>query len=330
MRTRQRARALADLDHAPIGTLHAFARRILNDFPIDAGLPPGFGVLDELDSNLRFDDEWSDLLDHLLGDPDPASPLDGGRQLVELCNFENFGVDKYLQQGRARLPVQLGPHRAAGRLLRPRTVRVARRRRHRIAHARWLPMAPLRATPTGQLVTDVGAVADQLAGAPHSSAQLDLLVELAKVIGKPMRKGSKANWKRSATDALNELREREQSLVDDIETVLQRVRAYRKRLAGAIAGRFVLDAVRGRIEAGVLDFHDLLVHARRLLAEDDNVEIRRALHERYQRVLLDEFQDTDPIQLEIAVRLTVAARRSPPARRLAPARTAARTTVHRG
>ena len=75
-------RALDDLDHAPIGTLHAFARRILNDFPIDAGLPPGFGVLDELDSNLRFDDEWSDLLDQLLRDPDPATPLDGGRTLV--------------------------------------------------------------------------------------------------------------------------------------------------------------------------------------------------------------------------------------------------------
>ena len=35
-------------------------------------------------------------------------------------------------------------------------------------------------------------------------------------------------------------------------------------------------------------------------------EIRAALHRRYQRLLLDEFQDTDPIQLEIAVRLAAA------------------------
>jgi len=296
-------RALADLDHAPIGTLHAFARRILNDFPIDAGLPPGFGVLDELDSNLRFDDEWSDLLDHLLGDPDPASPLDGGRQLVELCNFENFGVDKYLRKVALDFRYNWdlieplvdcsdpGPF-----VLHADDV---------IASARSLATY---GTPPGdtqhQLVTDVGRVADQLAGAPHLSAQLDLLVELAKVIGKPMRKGSKANWKALGEDRLHELREREQLLVDDIEEVLQRVRAHRKRLAGAIAGRFVLEAVRGRVEAGVLDFHDLLVHARRLLAGDDRVEIRRALHERYLRVLLDEFQDTDPIQLEIAVRLT--------------------------
>ena len=33
-------------------------------------------------------------------------------------------------------------------------------------------------------------------------------------------------------------------------------------------------------------------------------DVRSVLHARYQRVLLDEFQDTDPIQLEIAVRLT--------------------------
>ena len=33
--------ALDALDHAPIGTLHAFARRILFEFPVEAGLPPG-------------------------------------------------------------------------------------------------------------------------------------------------------------------------------------------------------------------------------------------------------------------------------------------------
>ncbi len=36
-----RAAALERLDHAPIGTLHAFARRVLFDFPIEAGPPAG-------------------------------------------------------------------------------------------------------------------------------------------------------------------------------------------------------------------------------------------------------------------------------------------------
>ena len=52
------------------------------------------------------------------------------------------------------------------------------------------------------------------------------------------------------------------------------------------------------------------------------------LHARYQRIMLDEFQDTDPIQLEIAVRL--ASRRRPgPRHRLAEAASRAGAAVHR-
>ena len=59
-----------------------------------------------------------------------------------------------------------------------------------------------------------------------------------------------------------------------------------------------------RCADGALEFHDLLVLARRLLREHQ--EVRRALHQRYTHLLLDEFQDTDPIQLELAVRITAA------------------------
>ena len=54
--------------------------------------------------------------------------------------------------------------------------------------------------------------------------------------------------------------------------------------------------------AGELEFHDLLVLARDVLRDPARgFDVRRALAERYQRLLLDEFQDTDPIQIEIAV-----------------------------
>src|SRR4051794_23240723 len=87
--------ALDSLDHAPIGTLHAFARRLLNEFPVAAGLPPGFGVLDELESNLAFEERWEDLLERLLEHPHPAGgALQGGVDLVQLCDFDEFGLDK--------------------------------------------------------------------------------------------------------------------------------------------------------------------------------------------------------------------------------------------
>ena len=55
---------------------------------------------------------------------------------------------------------------------------------------------------------------------------------------------------------------------------------------------------------GRLEFHDLLVRARLLLRHDTHgPAVRTALRERYQRLLIDEFQDTDPIQVELAALL---------------------------
>ncbi len=53
--------------------------------------------------------------------------------------------------------------------------------------------------------------------------------------------------------------------------------------------------------AGKLDFLDLLVRARNLLTGDPAT--RRALRERYTHFLVDEFQDTDPLQAEILLLL---------------------------
>ena len=69
-------------------------------------------------------------------------------------------------------------------------------------------------------------------------------------------------------------------------------------LAGEVA-RFTLLAVDERRREGRLEFHDLLVLARSLLR--DSADARGALHERYSRLLIDEFQDTDPIQIELAM-----------------------------
>ena len=53
--------------------------------------------------------------------------------------------------------------------------------------------------------------------------------------------------------------------------------------------------------AALLDFDDLIFAARDLLRDRD--EVRRALAKRFRQVLVDEFQDTDPLQTEIFWRL---------------------------
>ncbi|HYN31744.1 MAG TPA: UvrD-helicase domain-containing protein [Ilumatobacteraceae bacterium] len=305
------ARAALDrLDHAPIGTLHSFARRILFDFPIEAGLPPGFSVLDELESGLAFEEQWDDLLDRLLDEPDPpGGMIDGGRAFVELCEFDGFGINK----GARRMADDF---RANWDLVDDR-VDLADPGPLRLDIAPLLAIgAAIGSTPVppddtqAETTRDIGALVDELASADSVRTRLELIVELDRRFGNwadgKRWPGAKAKWTKAfgangAAD-LEALQGLEIELGRVARALLEAVRRHRRLLLGAVMGRFVLDAAARRAGSGLLEFHDLLVLARRLLT--DRPLLRRLLHERYQRVLLDEFQDTDPIQLEIAVRLT--------------------------
>jgi ATP-dependent helicase/nuclease subunit A len=74
----------------------------------------------------------------------------------------------------------------------------------------------------------------------------------------------------------------------------------------AVAVQTVLPAVgsyrRMRHLEGTLNYGDLLLRAAALLR--DNHEARRFFQSRYQRLLVDEFQDTDPVQAEVMLLLT--------------------------
>ncbi len=79
---------------------------------------------------------------------------------------------------------------------------------------------------------------------------------------------------------------------------------FTANIAATALARFVseFDGLRAlyadyKRQAALLDFDDLLHHARDLLVRDPAV--RQALARRYPRVLVDEFQDTDPLQAEI-------------------------------
>ncbi|MEO6570809.1 MAG: UvrD-helicase domain-containing protein, partial [Ilumatobacteraceae bacterium] len=295
--------ALDHLDHAPIGTLHAFARRILNDHPVPAGLPPGFTVLDELESHLAFEERWEQLLDQLLDDPHPAGCMvEGGSALIELCAFDRFQV-------------HLGGRRVAIGF-----------------HDNWdLVQERVDRSDPGPWQLDTGSLVRDLIELGHTACPPDdgqaARLQLMRNTGEAMladpslggqlaglmcvddrcRKvkalGSVRNWTAAGLggDALNELRSRQIELADRAAELLSDARARRVRVLGALIGEWVLQSAESRAAEGTVEFHDLLVLARRLVTR--HPLIRSELHKRYQRILLDEFQDTDPIQLEIAVRL---------------------------
>jgi ATP-dependent helicase/nuclease subunit A len=295
-----RRAALDQLDGAPIGTLHAFARRILFEFPVEANLPPGFTVLDELESQLALAERWDDLLDDLLDDPDhEIAPGLRAAGFVELCEWERFqvmrGLLRVVQDFQANwdlveawVDTTVPPRPAVG----------ARDLADRAAAIGCTP------TPPGDrqeaVLQRLCEAAGDLARAEDVGATLAGLTAVRAAVAP--RFGDRRKWSALGVDALERLRAEQTELAGAVDARLATWREYRRLVVGAVAARFVLDGAHQRAAAGTLEFHDLLVLARRLLTHHDGA--RRLLHDRYQRVLLDEFQDTDPIQLDLAVRLT--------------------------
>ena len=86
------------------------------------------------------------------------------------------------------------------------------------------------------------------------------------------------------------------------EGVLRQWHAYRYTIALRFAKNAAAAYERDRQRAGVLSFNDLLLRAAELLRT--SLPARRDLARRYKYLLVDEFQDTDPIQAEIVFLLT--------------------------
>ena len=144
-------------------------------------------------------------------------------------------------------------------------------------------------------VTD--ARAQLIAAGDDPLAVLQLLVVLS-----PFRcaQGRQENWAGHIAEVRASCAEAEQTRLDLVD-------AIRRAVLGDLVARlatFTLTAAEERRVEGRLTFHDLLVHARRLVrAGGDRLDL---LRQRYRRLLIDEFQDTDPIQVELAAGLAAA------------------------
>ena len=67
--------AVHDLDQAAIQTLHSFAGSLLRERPLEADLPPGFDIRDEIEADIAFERRWSEWLDDTLDAPEAQAAL---------------------------------------------------------------------------------------------------------------------------------------------------------------------------------------------------------------------------------------------------------------
>jgi ATP-dependent helicase/nuclease subunit A len=285
--------ALEQVDAAAISTLHAFAQRILTEHPIEARLPPDVEVLDEVASQIEFEHRWRQFRDRLLNDPllertlllamATDVTLDDLRHLARV-----LGDNWDLVADKERLPWDRGepPTSDASDIVARIAALLDRLGECRDSGDKLCV----------HLSEQVVPYLEQLRGAPDEYEVLRLLrQEQPRFIYQ--RKGSRVNWRDhgSVLGEMAQIGRRKDALAGTIA-----VRAL-QRLALEVAD-FTLASAEERRSSGRLEFHDLLVLARELLRDEQyGVDVRRSLRRRYRRLLLDEFQDTDPIQIDLAV-----------------------------
>ncbi len=291
-RQRLFAEAAAQLDRAAIETLHAFAGRILRMHPIEAGLPPAIRMLDDSEASLRFNERWNDGLDAILEDPELADSLlfafDAG---VTLDSLKAVAQALHANWDRALRPeaeLSASPVDAESFLGRLRSVIGERHRCLSEEDKLYLRLNEYEA-----YLQRLIAVRDR------PGRFLKLLAEKRAPAFKVTRVGNNKHW---PDGELPQIRERILSLIemrDELRTQL--LQSGCAPVVNAIR-QFVLNDAEQRRRDGVLEFQDLLVRASALLESNDAVAA--ALRERFQRLLIDEFQDNDPLQTGIIDAIT--------------------------
>ena len=279
------AEALASLGAAPIGTFHSFCGNLLRRHAARAGLDPEYTLLDEAEVSARATQAAERAILEALtaGDEDVE-------ELVAQYNFRAIGRSR----GLVELLVDLRARRAEeGRgavglegNYEPRAVR----RDFDAAVARF-----------GEVARGVGGVAQELGPKTKSAplarelaarvATLDFARsdDVAGFLGGARRLmgGAAGTWKEALKLAAERLSLAQTSLR------AAPLAAALARLVGAVDGGYRAHKRR----AGVVDFSDLLTMARDLLRDD--AAVRASVRARFDAVLVDEFQDTNPVQAEL-------------------------------
>ncbi len=313
----QTATALQQLDGAAVGTLHSFAQRILSDHPVEAGLPPSVEVLDDIGSQIEFEDRWRDFLDELLDENDMAPTLLGLevqgvnlKQIRALAVQLNNNWDRLEQCDLSFEPdlpaVDVSEALAAlnelialcpfctdedDKLLK-RINTIAKQRSR-------LEFALDKHSNTDEVADIPDEVADIHDRASERAERIEALLATEREC-KEINRGKADSW----SDMIQDARDGITHLKEICQNTLQAAAEAALTCLVARLAAFTLDAADQRRTGGRLEFHDLLVQARRLLRHNTHgPAVRAALRERYRHLLIDEFQDTDPIQVELAALL---------------------------
>jgi ATP-dependent helicase/nuclease subunit A len=283
-------KALAQIDQCFIGTIHSFCARLLRERPVEAGVDISFEEIDEdVDLALRRQ-TWDEYLARLHANVDPIlKKLDAlGIRITDLASAFH---------SHANFPdVEIWP-------------------------AEIIPPPDL--APAREILLEIVEHVERLKEyfPPHHADCDDLMKKYAKVV-RMIRHRDLSNpadliavmeaftsvrvtrdrWIGCAKDLPKEEEKRWLQYKKDFEPFLTSWRKYCYPIC--------LEAVRPALEiydrlrtqSGKLNYQDLLTKAAELLR--DKPHIRTYFRNRITHLLVDEFQDTDPLQAQVMMFLT--------------------------
>ncbi|HXF52243.1 MAG TPA: UvrD-helicase domain-containing protein, partial [Dehalococcoidia bacterium] len=283
------ARALESLDRAEFSTIHSFCHGVLRSFAAQAGVDPSFAVADEVAAERRFQERWRLYLEGLASDSGAVQAIDRALRLgMTPRSFEEFA--RALRERLDLLPLV---EKLAGDPTDPAQLDVEALRR-RLDSVAW------RGVPEGDLLRQRFEALDRLLGrlARQPDDQDAILATHADAFAQRVdNRGNRNHW--GGPEQIAEARAAAGEVIAALSEALESRR--RQALAGLlpIVCRFLREDADARAREGIMEFDDLILRVRDLLSADR--EAVEALRRRYDVMLIDEFQDTDPLQVEIAV-----------------------------
>ena len=303
------ASASSVIDEITCSTIHGFCQRLIKPYPVEADIDPGASVMDRNQADLAFVEIVETWLREKLSDGE------GGiiAEMVLHNPGETVGlIHKIVANLRKRRTVSapaltpLAPHLRAFRDAVDgfsdfiRTAPAVEEETAQLAErfdgmADALDSGPIIETPVGLVRLLVSAPHPDLctkSGSFLAYKKKGKWLDAAKREGLAKADGERLNIAAGAyysvcCQAWQDVLQNVAShvlcdLIAQVQPVLERFRDYKR-------------------SAAQLDFDDLIFAARDLLRDHD--EVRQSLAARFAHVLVDEFQDTDPLQAEIFWRL---------------------------
>jgi len=303
------ATANAAIDEITCSTIHGFCQRLIKPYPAEADIDPGAGVMDRNQADLTFleiVDNWlrerlsghqgGILAEMVLHSPGETVGLmhkiaENLRRRRTLAAPTAPPLDGHMTAFRQAVADFVTFMRSAG-ASEPETEAIVARL---VEMAAALAVGLDPATPSGlvrllvsrphpDLCTKAGAFASYRKKGKWTAAAKQ--AGLSKTDGDRLNDAAQGHYDGCCAAWISLLQAAASqilaALIDEARPILERYREHKRASAQ-------------------LDFDDLIFAARDLLRDHDDV--RRALGQRFARVLVDEFQDTDPLQTEIFWRL---------------------------